>query len=62
MKNWVAMAQALGLPLSAPELDRLVQPLAALEVSFQPLLQHLTPDMEPDFELHVGEVGGEGGE
>jgi len=62
MKNWVAMAQALGLPLSAPELDRLVQPLAALEASFHPLLQDLTPDMEPDFELHVGEDGGERGE
>ena len=57
MKNWVAIAQAHGLPLSAPELDRVVKPLAALEETFRPLVKQLTPDMEPDLELHLAGEG-----
>ena len=44
------------------KLSPLSSELAALEASFHPLLQQLTPGMEPDFELHVGEDGAEGGE
>jgi len=57
MKNWVAIAQAHGLNLSARELDRIAQPLDALEETFRPLMQQLTPDAEPDLELHLGEDG-----
>ena len=57
MKNWVAIAQGHGLNLSASELDRIAQPLATLEETFRPLMKQLTPDMEPDFELHLGEEG-----
>ncbi|MCX6626473.1 MAG: hypothetical protein NTW28_02415 [Candidatus Solibacter sp.] len=57
MKNWAGIAQAHGLALSAGELDRLTQPLAALEVTFRPWVKQLTPDMEPDLELHLGEEG-----
>jgi hypothetical protein len=57
MKNWVAIAQGHGLDLSASELERIGQPLATLEETFRPLVKQLTPDMEPDFELHIGEEG-----
>ncbi len=57
MKNWVAIAQAHGLNLSARELDRIAQPLDALEETFRPLVQQLTPDAEPDLELHLDEDG-----
>ena len=55
MKNWVAIAQGHGLDLSASELERIAQPLATLEETFRPLVKQLAPDMEPDFELHLGE-------
>jgi len=57
MKNWVAIAQAHGLPLTARELDRVVAPLNALEETFRPLLKQLSPDLEPDLELHLDEGG-----
>ena len=53
MKDWKRMAEAVGLPLSARELDRVVGPLAALEESFRPLLKALVPEIEPDVELHL---------
>ena len=53
MKDWVSIAKAHGLDLSARELDRIAQPLAALEESFRPLLAHLTPDIEPAFEFRM---------
>ena len=37
------------------ELDRVAAPLAALEEAFRPLLQDLTPDLEPDTALRLGE-------
>ena len=55
MKNWVSIAQAHGLTLSAGELDRIAPPLAALEETFRPLVKQLTPDLEPDLELHLAE-------
>lgn len=61
MKNWAGIAQAHGLNLSARELDRIVEPLAALEEAFRPLVKQLSPDLEPDLELHLaGEGAGEG--
>ena len=53
MKNWAGIAQANGMALSAGELDRLVGSLAALEEIFRPLVKQLTPDLEPDLELHL---------
>ena len=55
MKDWKILAQAHGLNLSGRELDRIAQPLAALEETFRPLLEDLTPDLEPDTELRLGE-------
>lgn len=57
MPNWIAIAQAHGLPLSGAELDRVARPLAALEETFRPLLKQLTPDLEPDVELHLAGEG-----
>ncbi len=57
MKNWVGIAQAHGLSLSASELERIAQALAALEETFRPLVKQLTPDLEPDLELHLAEDG-----
>jgi hypothetical protein len=34
-------------------LDRIAQPLASLEEAFRPLVKQLTPDLEPDMELHI---------
>ena len=47
MKDWRAIAQANGLPLSVSELDRIEAPLDALEEAFRPLVSDLTPDLEP---------------
>jgi hypothetical protein len=55
MKDWKRIAEAHGLPLSTRELDRIAPPLAALEETFRPLLKQLTPDLEPEFELHIAE-------
>ena len=55
MRNWKAIAQAHGLPLSAGDLDRVTKPLEALEETFRPLADRLTPDLEPDLSLHLGE-------
>jgi hypothetical protein len=57
MRNWTALAQAYGLPLSGGELDRVTRPLAALEETFRPLARQLTPDLEPDVELHLAGEG-----
>jgi hypothetical protein len=57
MKNWTSIAQAHGLALSARELDRLAESLAALEETFRPLVKQLTPDLEPDLELHLAGEG-----
>ena len=53
MKDWKRIAEASGLPLTARELDRIAPPLAALEEAFRPLIQKLTPDLEPDVEFHL---------
>jgi hypothetical protein len=53
MKDWRAIAQAYGLPLSEGELDRIAPPLNALEEVFRPLVSDLTPDLEPCVEFSV---------
>ena len=62
MKNWAGIAQANGPTLSARELDGIVGPLAALEETFRPLVKRLTPDLEPDLELHLAAERAEDGE
>jgi len=46
-KDWKAAALASGLKIPAADLDRIAQPLNALEETFRPLTADLTPDMEP---------------
>jgi hypothetical protein len=53
MRDWATIARAHGLDLSARDLDRIAQPLAALDETFQPLVKNLTPDVEPAFEFHM---------
>jgi hypothetical protein len=53
MKDWKRIAEAHGLPLTARDLDRITLALAALEDTFRPLIHELTPDLEPDTELHL---------
>jgi hypothetical protein len=53
MKDWKAIAQAYGLPLSSADLDRVALPLSGLEESLQPLLKDLPAGLEPDPELHL---------
>ena len=55
MNDWLAIAKACGLDLSAHEFDRIAQPLAALDKVFQPLVKTLTPDVEPAFEFRMEE-------
>ena len=55
MKDWLTIAKAYGLDVSAREQDRIAQPLAALDEIFQPLVKTLTPDVEPAFEFHMEE-------
>ena len=57
MKDWKRIAEASGLPFTARELDRIAPPLAALEETFRPLIEELTPDLEPDVELRLAEDG-----
>jgi hypothetical protein len=57
MKDWKRIAEAHGLPLTAREMDRITPALNALEETFRPLLRELTPDLEPDVELHLAEDG-----
>ncbi len=47
MKNWKAIAEAGGFDIPAAELDRLVEPLRALESQFRPLVRNLPPELEP---------------
>ncbi len=47
MRDWRAIAKASGSPLTGKELDSVVQPLEALEEIFRPMVQNLTPDVEP---------------
>jgi hypothetical protein len=55
MPDWKSLAQARGLTLSPSELDRIARPLEALEKTFRPLVKDLTPDIEPDTELHLSQ-------
>jgi len=47
MKDWAAIAKALGLDIPTDDARRIAVPLNALDEAFRPLVQTLTPDMEP---------------
>jgi len=55
VKDWAVIAKASGLNLSPRELERVAQSLAALEETFRPLKQSLTPEIEPAFEFRMEE-------
>ena len=47
MKDWKALANAGGLDIPVREMDRLLDPLNALEQAFRPLVKDLSPELEP---------------
>jgi hypothetical protein len=51
MKDWKTIAKASGI-----EVDN-VEPLEVLEAAFRPLVNGLTPDMEPATGLRLEEDG-----
>lgn len=53
MRDWKAIAKATMPGVPPEELDRLLPPLAALEETFRPLAQRLTPDVEPATALNL---------
>jgi len=53
VKNWKAIAEASGLDLPARDVDRITQPLDALEEAFRPLVRNLSPEVEPAFRLQL---------
>ena len=57
MPDWKALAQARGLAIPAPDLERITAPLDALEETFRPLVHTLTPDQEP---LTIVQASGDG--
>ena len=55
MKDWTLLSKAAGLEIPSKDLARVAQPLNALEEVFRPLVQSLTPDMEPAAAFRPGE-------
>lgn len=55
MKNWTSIAKGLAPDIPAQELARITEPLNTLEEVFRPLVQDLTPDMEPAAVFRAGE-------
>jgi len=45
--DWEALAKACGLELSPAELDRVIEPLRALERRFRPLANGLSSNLHP---------------
>ena len=57
MKDWRAIAKASGLEVDPAQLDRIAGPLESLEAAFRPLVNGLTPDVEPATGLLLEEDG-----
>jgi len=47
VKDWQAIARAVGLDLPAQDLKKTVAPLESFEEAFRLLVKDLTPDVEP---------------
>ena len=56
MKNWNAIAEAIGVEIPAGESERVTKPLDSLEAAFRPLVAGLAPGDEPaiGFEAEAG--------
>ena len=52
MKDWKAVAQASGLEIPPADMDRVADPLNALEAAFRPLVKDLPFDLEPATVFH----------
>lgn len=57
MTEWTAIANARGLDLSPAELDRIASVLGQMESVYRPLVQELTPQVEPSTEFQIPEDG-----
>ena len=57
MKDWRAIATASGLEVDPTQLNRIAEPLEALEAAFRPLLKDLMPGVEPATGLRLEEDG-----
>ncbi len=55
MKDWKTLAQAGGSGIPEADLERIIEPLQALEDTFRPLVANLPPELEPATELRAGE-------
>jgi hypothetical protein len=53
MRDWKAIAKAIGSPLTGKDLDALTLPLETLEGTFRPLAKDLSPDLEPSVEFRM---------
>ncbi len=49
MKDWVRIAEGLGLEIPPPDLERAAQSLARVEAVFQPLIDRIPLETEPAF-------------
>ena len=47
MKDWKGIAKASGFEIPPADMDRIADPLTALEATFRPLVKDLTVDIEP---------------
>jgi len=57
MRDWRTIAKASGLDLDPTQLDRIAEPLEALEAVFRPLVKDLAPGVEPATGLRLEEDG-----
>jgi hypothetical protein len=57
MRDWRAIAKASGIQADATRLDRIAEPLEALEAAFRPLVKDLAPEVEPATGLRLEEDG-----
>jgi hypothetical protein len=57
MKDWRALAKASGIGADPTQLDRIAEPLEALEAVFRPLVKDLAPGVEPATGLRLEEDG-----
>jgi hypothetical protein len=57
MRDWRAIAKASGLEVDPAHLNRIAEPLEALEAAFRPLVKDLMPDVEPATGLRLEEDG-----
>ena len=53
MKNWKKIAEASGLRIPEPDLDRIAPALDALEAAFRPLAKDIPHDVEPAVAFYV---------